>query len=131
MASWLGNILLWAIVIMILLPLGGCFAKQQEQLASCKVDVMQLYPGEYQATVPSSKIGDYIKACMGAHGYKFSLMLSACKPPLAIYNTDRYADEDPARLAGCYVPTSLIDRLIYRVEVDDPDSSRSLRPPLQ
>jgi hypothetical protein len=36
----------WAIAIVLLLPLGGCFADQQQQLASCMVDAMRLYRNE-------------------------------------------------------------------------------------
>jgi hypothetical protein len=94
---------LWAIVLV--LPLGGCSADQEQQLALCKVEAMRLYPNETTAE-PFGKIGKYMEACMQARGYKFTASLSACP----------YGGAFPTDNPLCYVPTSLIGRLIYRLE---------------
>jgi len=97
----------WGLIaIVLMLPLGGCFAEQEQQLASCKLEAMRLYPNENPAAFPSGKIGDYIDTCMGAHGYKFSLGPSSCKPHGYAFEIDPH----------CYVPTSWVGWLIYRLE---------------
>src|SRR4029077_15353835 len=95
----------WAIAIVLLLPLGGCFADQQQQLASCKVDARRLYPNE--SLFNSYTIEEYVTTCMEMHGYNYSPSLSACVAP---------TKNDPR----CWAPTSLFGRLIYRLETRRP-----------
>jgi hypothetical protein len=100
---------LWrAITIVLLLALGGCFADQQQQLASCKLEAMRLYPNEETHAFGGGKIGEYMATCMETHGYKFTASPSAC-PYGGAFPTD----------ARCYVPTSWIGRLMYRLETGD------------
>jgi hypothetical protein len=94
----------WAVAIVLLLPLGGCFADQQQQLASCKVDAMRLYPDK--SPFISYTIEEYVTRCMEMHGYNYSSSLSACVAP---------TKDDPR----CWAPTSWIGRLIYRLETGD------------
>jgi hypothetical protein len=100
----------WAIVL--LLPLGGCFADQEQQLASCKLEAMRLYPGEelMSNSVVSTNLSEYVETCMVVHGYKFSAsstVSSMCRPVIRVFQLNPY----------CYVPASWIGRLIYRLEI--------------
>ena len=88
----------WAITIVLLLPLGGCLADQQQQVASCKVDAMRLYPNE--SPFVSYKIEEYVTRCMEMHRYKYDASPHACVAP---------SKDDGL----CYVPTSWIGRLMY------------------
>ena len=94
----------WAIAIILLLPLGGCFADQEQQLASCKLEALRTYPNEPDVIL-DAKIEDYMATCMETHGYKFSFAPSACKVATTSFKREPH----------CYVPTSLIGRLIYRL----------------
>ena len=97
---------LWrAIAIVLLLPLGGCFADQEQQLASCKLEALRTYPNEPDVIL-DAKIEDYMATCMETHGYKFSFAPSACKVTTTSFKRESH----------CYVPTSLIGRLIDRLK---------------
>jgi len=67
--------------IVLLLPLGGCFADRERQLASCKIDAMRLYPNLSPFPFTSYIIEEYVTTCMEMHCYKFSASPSACVAP--------------------------------------------------
>jgi hypothetical protein len=95
----------WWLIVLVL-PLGGCFADQQQQLASCKIDAMRLYPNPSPFPFTSYPIEEYVTTFMEMHGYKFSASPSACVAP---------SRSDP----WCYVPTS--PQLGQGVLGDQPD----------
>jgi hypothetical protein len=102
----------WLIaIVVLLLPLGGCFADQEQQLASCKLEAMRLYPGEELTSysVVSTKLTDYVETCMKVHGYNFSASSTWCRSYISAFQSNPY----------CYVPASWIGRLIYRPEIGD------------
>ena len=90
----------WIVAIVLLLPLHGCFSNLKERLVSCKLEAQRLYPNE-------PWIDDYVATCMETHGYKFSASSTACK--------SNAKSNEFKREPHCYVPTSLIGRLIYRL----------------
>ena len=55
-----------AFIILIALSLAGCFADQEQLVASCEFEGRQTYPREKLST--GAHIGDYMQACMEAHG---------------------------------------------------------------
>jgi hypothetical protein len=57
-----------AFIILIALSLAGCFADQEQLVASCEVEARQTYPREQLST--GAHIGDYMQACMEAHGVR-------------------------------------------------------------
>jgi hypothetical protein len=94
----------WVGTVVLLLPLGGCVADQQQQVASCKIDAMRLYPDK--SPFVSYTIEEYVTRCMETHGYKYYPTPHAC---VALSRDD----------GRCYVPTSWLGRLIYRLETGD------------
>jgi hypothetical protein len=94
-----------AVLVLLSLPLAGCFADQKQQLAACKLEAIKLYPNEQQQY--SAKVGDFLKACMGAHGYEYDAFQKMCGSSVGIPTpVDLY----------CYVPTSWVGWLVYRLE---------------
>src|SRR5262252_6633326 len=53
----------WWLIVLVL-PLGGSFAHQQQQLASCKIDAMRLYPNPSPFPFTSYPIEEYVTTCM-------------------------------------------------------------------
>jgi hypothetical protein len=80
------------------------FADQEQQLASCKLEALRTYPNGPDVIL-DAKIENYMATCMETHGYKFSFAPSACKVATTSFKREPL----------CYVPTSLIGRLIYRL----------------
>jgi len=95
----------------LVLPLGGCFADQEQQLASCKLEAMRLYPDEelMPSSVVSTKLTDYVETYMMVHGYKFAESSTWCSSVISVFQLNPH----------CYVPTSWIGRLIHRFETGD------------
>jgi hypothetical protein len=60
-----------AFIILIALSLSGCFADQEQLVASCEFDAIQTYPREKLPT--GAHIGDYMQTCMKVHGYDWNL----------------------------------------------------------
>jgi hypothetical protein len=103
----------WSLIaIVLVLPLGGCVAEQQQQqLASCKLEAARAYPNEPANIRGDEKVEDYMETCMEAHGYEFSESATTCIADISAYKRD----------APCYVPTSWFARLIYRLETGNWD----------
>jgi hypothetical protein len=66
-----------AYIILIALFLSGCFAEQQQLVASCEFDALHTYPREQLAT--GAHIGDYMQTCMKMHGYNWNLTDKRCQ----------------------------------------------------
>jgi hypothetical protein len=92
------------LVALLAFPLAGCFADQKQQVASCELEAMHLYPGK-QSVDDLLNIHDYIRTCMQAHGYEFSPSQSACESSATMV-------DDPS----CYAPMSWVGQLLYRLE---------------
>ena len=92
-----------AVIFLIALALSGCFADQEQLVASCEFDALQTYPREHLAT--GAHVGDYMQTCMKAHGYDWNL-------------TDKRCQVTPTveRNPYCYAPSNWLDRLLNLVE---------------
>jgi hypothetical protein len=92
-----------AVIILIALALSGCFADQEQLVASCEFDALQTYPREHLAT--GAHIGDNMQTCMKAHGYDWNL-------------TDKRCQVTPTveRNPYCYAPSNWLDRLLNLVK---------------
>ena len=96
-----------AFVALIALPLSGCFADQEQQVASCENEAMHTHPREQLST--GAHIGDYMQTCMEAHGYDWNLTDKRCR----VTNT---VERNPY----CYTPSDPLDRLLYLIEEPEP-----------
>ena len=92
-----------AFIILIALSLSGCFADQEQLVASCEFDAMQTYPREQLAT--GAHIGDYTQSCMKVHGYAWNLTDKRCQVTTTV-----------ERNPYCYTPSDPLDRLLYLIE---------------
>lgn len=92
-----------AFISLIALSLSGCFADQEQLVATCEFDAMQIYPGEQLAT--SAHIGDYMQSCMKARGYDWNLTDKRC-------HVTKIVERNPY----CYTPNNWLDRLLYILE---------------
>jgi hypothetical protein len=96
-----------ALIPLIALPLSGCFADQEQLVASCESEATQTYPRERLST--SAYIGDYMQACMQAHGYYWSLADKRCQVTSTV-----------ERNPYCYAPDNWLNRLLYVLEEPEP-----------
>jgi hypothetical protein len=96
-----------AFIVLIALPLSGCFVDQEQQVASCEFHARQTYPREQLAT--GVHIGDYMQTCMKAHGYDWNLTDKRCQ-------VTRTVERNPY----CYMPDNSLDRLLYLIEEGEP-----------
>jgi hypothetical protein len=80
-------------ILLLTLPLAGCFADQRQQLAACQLETMRLN---------SATANAYVVKCMEAHGYEFSPSVCLFKKEDDLY---------------CYVPTSWFQRFTNRLDV--------------
>jgi hypothetical protein len=92
-----------AFITLIALSLSGCFADQEQLVASCEFDAMQTHPREQLAT--GAHIGDYMQSCMKAHGYDWNLTDKRCQVTTTV-----------ERNPYCYTPNNWLDRLLNLVE---------------
>ena len=96
-----------AFIVLIALPLAGYFADQERLVASCEIEAIHTYPRE--KLPPGAHVGDYILACMEAHGYDWNLADKRCH----ITNT---VERNPY----CYTPRDPLDRQLYIIEEPEP-----------
>jgi len=96
-----------AFIVLIALPLSGCFVDQEQQVASCEFHARQTYPREQLAT--GVHIGDYMQTCMKGHGYDWNLTDKRCQ-------VTRTVERNPY----CYMPDNSLDRLLYLIEEGEP-----------
>jgi len=96
-----------AFIILIALSLSGCFADQEQLVASCEFDALQNYPREHLAT--GAHIGDYIQSCMKANGYDWNLTDKRCQVNTTV-----------ERNPYCYTPNNWLDRLLNLIEEGEP-----------
>jgi hypothetical protein len=92
-----------AFISLIALSLSGCFADQEQLVASCEFDALQTYPREQLAT--GAHIGDYMQTCMKVHGYDWNLTDKRCQVTTTV-----------ERNPYCYTPNNWLDRLLNLVE---------------
>ena len=98
-----------AFIILIALSLSGCFADQEQLVASCEFDAIQTYPREKLPT--GAHIGDYMQTCMKVHGYDWNLTDKRC-----------HATKTAERNPHCYTPNNWLDRLLYLIEEPGPSN---------
>ncbi len=92
-----------AALILLVLPLSGCFAEQKQQIAACKLEAQRLYPNDQPE---SNRFGNYITTCMEAHGYESKIPSKGCfVPHLSADN------------AACYQPGTWLGRIGYQIEM--------------
>ena len=96
-----------AFIILIALSQSGCFADQEQLVASCEFDALQNYPREHLAT--GAYIGDYILSCMKANGYDWNLIDKRCQVNTTV-----------ERNPYCYTPNNWLDRLLNLIEEGKP-----------
>src|ERR1700691_187014 len=82
------------------ITLGGCVPEQAKDVAACRTEADRFFH-TYETVDPNDPSSQYIIGCMTARGYDFTIFPTNCDPlqPMAT---------QPA----CYVPDSLIDRVI-------------------
>jgi hypothetical protein len=73
-----------AFVVLIALPLAACFSEQKQQVAKCEFEAMKAYPGQQLET--SKDFGRYMRKCMEAHGYNWTMIDGRCLPA---FDTER------------------------------------------
>jgi len=98
-----------AFISLIALSVSGCFADQEQLVASCEFGAKQTYPREQLQT--GVHVGDYIQACMKAHGYDWNLTDKRCH----VTNT---VERNPY----CYTPDDWLDQLLYHHEEPEPSN---------
>ncbi len=84
--------------------LGGCFENQKQKAAACELEAQRTYPAERLEL--SNQMGNYIKLCMAAAGYAWSMAHKKCQPAFTAQ-----------RNAYCYVPTGAVAGAFYRLEM--------------
>jgi hypothetical protein len=98
-----------AFISLIALSLSGCFADQEQLVASCEFDAIQTYPREKLPT--GAHIGDYMQTCMKVHGYDWNLTDKRC-------HVTKTVERNPY----CYTPNNWLDRLLYLIEEPEPSN---------
>jgi hypothetical protein len=97
----------WLAVVLLALPLAGCFDDQKAALAKCKLDARRTYPSEKWLDIGPA--ASYIETCMQAAGYDVDHQQKRCKLNMAAY--------DLPTNALCYRPAGRISNVIYEVEM--------------
>ena len=97
-------------VILLFLPLCGCFADQKKQLAACELDARRALGTDFTIKQESlnpwnSSGGRFIELCMEAAGYERGVMNDACNPAISFVIQ-----------ASCYQPADWLGQLIYNME---------------
>jgi hypothetical protein len=96
------------LILLLALPLTGCFADQQLQLGRCMVDAESKYPnatwwvgGERQ---------NYVWLCMAANGYELNRWQKSCRALIS-------PTPDTVLYPQCYQPVGKFVSLLYKLEV--------------
>jgi hypothetical protein len=107
-----GNSLRWLAVTVAALPLAGCFDDQKQAVAKCELETYRTYPN--QRTKDTIDAERYLELCMRAAGYNLELAFNKkCQPRLTELGRAFVSADQPY----CYVPSSSIGRLIYKIEM--------------
>lgn len=93
---------------LVLLALTGCFSVQEQNLGKCKLAAQNKFPDEFGWYIGGGKQA-YVELCMEAAGYRLNRFQSFCP--------HRYAIEDGAVFAECYVPMDSWEAFKTRVEL--------------
>lgn len=106
-------------LLLLALPLAGCYTDQKKQLATCEVNAARAFP----RPVPGQPFKT-IKACMSAAGYDFIGWNTGivCDMGAVVRGQASATGTD----AMCFEPAGWLARRIYRIEVplrDAPASS--------
>jgi hypothetical protein len=100
------------LVLLLLLPLAGCFSDQEKQLVTCQSDAA--------AATPKPTAGqafDRVRACMDKAGYRFIGWDDGVVCGLAPLMRGQLGDGGIATL--CFEPKSWLARRLYRLEVPE------------
>jgi hypothetical protein len=92
------------LVLLLALPLAGCFDQQQAQMAKCKLDAQA-------AGIAPETLGagtKYMSSCMVAAGYQINFGHPKCQPT---------ADLPVWMNVYCFNPAKPFQKLLYRVEM--------------
>jgi hypothetical protein len=89
------------------LPLAGCYADQEKQVATCEIEARRAFPDvdptKENAFNPwSTPFGHSMELCMQAHGYERNVLDERCSTYVTFILQ-----------AGCYAPSGHLDRLIF------------------
>lgn len=92
------------LVLLLVLPLAGCFEQQEAQLAKCQRETQPIgYPNDMRGFN-----ADLMDNCMSTAGYRFDISHNDCELKPGI----------PIRVnAYCYVPAGAIQYWLYRTEM--------------
>ena len=95
------------LALLLALPLMGCFADQQQQLAKCIADAELEHENETWLVQGSRQ--QYVWLCMAASGYRINHRQDACGKTLSpMADTPLYAQ--------CYEPIARFSLLIHKLE---------------
>ena len=96
------------LILLLALPLMGCFADQQQQLAKCIAEAELEHENETWLIADARQT--YVWLCMAAYGYRLNRQQSICHhtiPPMG----------DAALYAQCYQPGGRFSLLIHKLEI--------------
>jgi hypothetical protein len=97
-------------VILLFLPLCGCYATQKKQLAACEFESRRALGKDFTIKQESldpwdSSGGRLIELCMEGAGYERGILDVDCNPSIS-----------PVIQARCYQPADALVQLIYKMQ---------------
>jgi hypothetical protein len=96
------------LVLLLALPLIGCYADQQQQLGRCIFDAGNKYP---QGTwLPGRERQSFVWLCMAANGYQLNRLRDVCSRSLMPM-------DNAVLFAQCYEPIGKFAFLIHKFEL--------------
>jgi hypothetical protein len=111
----------YSLVLLLALPLLGCVADQQRQLADCISDAEREYPEDTWVFDDARR---YVWLCMAAYGYRLSVRQPAC--------VSVSGGSDAVLYAQCYRPVALASSVLHKFETAftllPKDETRALGP---
>lgn len=95
-------------ILLLTIPLAGCFTDQKQAVAKCEMDTFRVYPD--QRTRYTIAAENYLELCMTAAGYDFDISSAKCQPQMggAFVSADQ---------PSCYVPSNPGGKLGYQIEM--------------
>ena len=91
----------------LLLFAGSCGPTVKQEVAACKIDAENLRARQESNAPQSSPVSDYVRTCMEAKGYNFTLLSAVCVTP--DYQPNYFHE-------GCYQHNSWLKRKFQRSE---------------
>src|SRR5262245_51682497 len=95
------------LVLLLALPLTGCFADQQQQLAKCIAEAELEHENETWLTHNARQ--NYVWLCMAVNGYRLNGRQENCRQTI-------WPMGDAALYAQCYEPIGRFSGLIHKLE---------------